>query len=534
MLYLDFRFEDLNGQLVVIGWSEMPGVVPQLDAQAAYDRVPVFVDRYSRADLGTAAALAFVAIFAPTGAGPVGEVPEMALEAGGRSCPLPPYDRGFLALAQTGVKEAFDRVLLLVAQGRVTLAADGAATAVVRRRLGDYPAGKLEEASFAVAVDRGVVSADGAGMLYGWFMANLGKGACHLHGLKVSDNVMAALRIFGGQIERPDLAGFAARYDYTGRDGFVAATVQAGAVGGAAGETQLVLAVDMGPATQIIVAQAVPGGADLVGQTLAALHHALKRPDHRRALISGVLGEVGSADLDPAAALFSSVGVGRSAMIVDVELHGEFVGDLCLALQREDLSIDRIVLMVDPNDSAAFQAMDRTRAELGDLGADLQISFVERGSLDACLQGLRDDGFARVVFGRASVLFHLIDRCALVLAQAVQAGRAQAVVFSPLAERVGVVAAELTLGYQPLVLTGPLGAVVQALGRVPPVFVTDEARFKYITARLPHCFQRRLAADEGLVLGQDGKHNALLVAGQNAYTVDSLILLMLPDAGVPS
>lgn len=528
MLYLDFRFEDLNGQLIVIGWSEMPGAMPQLSVQGVYDREPVFVDRYCRADLGSGAPLAFVAIFAPSGSGVPGAVPEMALQLAGQSCPLP--DRGFLALAQTGVKEAFDRVLLLVASGRVTLTADAAGTAVVRRRMAEYPVGKLEAPGFALAVDSGVVSADGAGMLYGWFMADRRTATCKLYGLKVCDNVMAGLRIFADQIERPDLGGFKGRYDFTGRDGFVACSVKTGAHG-VAGETQLILAIDLGPVTQIIVAPAQPGGADLVGQTLAAMHHALKRADHRRDLIAGVLGQIAVGDLEPSAAVFGPVGAGGTVVIADVDVHGDFVGDLCLAIYREDLSVGRIVLLVDRNDSAAFQAIDRTLAELADFPTELQISYVERGTLGQCLTSLLAEGFTRLVFSRASVLFHLLDRDADLLAWAAAAPTAQILVFSPLAERIGAVAAQHSAGYQPVVVSAPLAALHDALGRVPCVFMTEEAMLKYITARLPGCFQRRLAPEEGLLLGQDGAHNALLVSGQNAYTVDSLILSMICSVG---
>lgn len=531
MLYIDFWFEDLNGQLVVVGWSQVPGIVPQLAGQTPYDATPRLVDRYARADLGTQAALAFVAIFGRSLSASAGHAGDLTLEANGHGVALPAPGRGLQALAETGVKEAYERVLLLMAAGHIAMVPDAACAAVIKRRMGDYPSGKVEASEFGLAVDQGVVSADGTGLLYGWFLMNRRYSTAKLYGFRLTGAGISRLRIFEGQIDRADLAGYKTQYSFTGRDGFAAATLEA-VPEGAAGDTQLYLVVDLGATTAIVQAPTQAGSTELVGQAFAFTHHALKRSDHRRELTDGFLGRLKAGSFDDLAPGFATFGEGPAVMIVDVDLHGQFVSDLCLALYRQALALDRILLMVDQNDNAAFQSIDRIVAELAEFPGAVEIGFVDRGALGASLAAVQDEGFARVIFARASILFHMVDRAPDLLAQVVEAPSAEIVVFSTLAHQVGVAAAEARVGYQPLILSAPLPSVAAALGRMPDVLVTEEALFKYITARLPQAFIRRLAPDEGLMLGSDGKHNALLVSGQNAYNVDSLILSMMAKSGM--
>lgn len=215
---LDFCFLDDARVVAVTGWSTQPlaGLRLHVDNEVLS---PVLVTRHVRRDLRSSEPLGVIALFdlsaLPDGVDPAQAILHLADGEDFAELHNHRLASDLQRLVEIGVDEVFFALLRLLAQRHLQLSA--APEICARLRLA--PSAAQETASHILAVDRCQASAAGQGAVIGWFMPALTT-AEPLCALAIADDSLAPVELLPGSMAREDLAGYAPRYRFSGRDGY--------------------------------------------------------------------------------------------------------------------------------------------------------------------------------------------------------------------------------------------------------------------------------------------------------------------------
>lgn len=221
-LHLDFCFSVAADRVLAAGWSPRPQ--PEIVLHAGHASVqPVLLRRFPRRDLRSLSPMGFLALFdlsQEPGANDPSE--DLFLGMGKEYVPITD-DRlasDIAKMVETGVDETFFSYVRMVARGEIPAPGQPIARKVVNRIMA-APRLERESADHALSIDRGLIGPDGQGVATGWFLG-ASRQAERLSALVICDGRIAPVDLMQACLPRPDLAGFAPRYAFGGRDGWAA------------------------------------------------------------------------------------------------------------------------------------------------------------------------------------------------------------------------------------------------------------------------------------------------------------------------
>ncbi|QDA35738.1 hypothetical protein E4191_16370 (plasmid) [Paracoccus liaowanqingii] len=397
-LHVDFCFSCPGGRVVAAGWSQDPRPALMIHAGSA-SLPPAHLVRFARRDLRSLEPFGYLAVFDlsdhPDALDDPSEDVFLAVGAEHSRIGGARLSSDARSMVEIGVDEAFFALLRLMAEGAVPMP-DRALSGPVITRIRAARALPAEAETHALSVDLGQVAGAGQGVASGWFLPTAAtQGA--LHALAFDDRQLARVTMAQGAVARTDLAAYADRYVYGGRDGWLAAFRFAGPASGAARllvmlPEQLAESGVIHPLTQVTVPQ--------IARLLVEARLWQEDPEGADALHRATLAAPGA----PAIALPDSPPLPDDAPLLLILDHDLAAPDLRDVLRRVaqatgrgiDLHLLRPTLTPDLRDAIAGAARECPQP----------VRIV------ACTPQppIAAQGPALLVYARSSVLFHLAGR----------------------------------------------------------------------------------------------------------------------------
>ncbi|MGA0617009.1 hypothetical protein [Paracoccus sp. KR1-242] len=221
MMNLDFCFMDGAQTIAVTGWTTSPGPDLRLHVDDEVLR-PVLVTRHVRRDLRSAEPMGVIALFdlsaLPGGFAADRCTIHLADQQGFSEIHGQRLGEDARRLVEIGVDEVFFALLRVIA-GRHLRIDDPQVGREIATRLRSSSSVARESENHVLAVDSCRGTASGQGAIIGWFMP-AGASPDQLCALAVENEMVVPVDLMPGAMARPDLAGYASRYRFTGRDGY--------------------------------------------------------------------------------------------------------------------------------------------------------------------------------------------------------------------------------------------------------------------------------------------------------------------------
>ncbi|MGP9805003.1 hypothetical protein [Paracoccus sp. NSM] len=221
-LHLDFCFSVSADRVLAAGWSPRPQ--PEIVLHAGHASVPpVLLRRFPRRDLRSLSPMGFLALFdlsQEPGANDPSE--DLFLGMGKEYVPITD-DRlasDIAKMVEIGVDEAFFSYIRMIARGEVPAPGQPITRKVVNRILA-APRLERESQDHALGIDRALIGPDGQGIATGWFLG-ANRQAETMTALVICDGRIAPVDLMQASLPRADLAAYAPRYAFSGRDGWAA------------------------------------------------------------------------------------------------------------------------------------------------------------------------------------------------------------------------------------------------------------------------------------------------------------------------
>lgn len=463
---LDFCFMDDARIVAITGWSTEPRPDLQLYVDDHVLR-PLLVSRHLRRDLRSAEPMGLVALFDLSGLDldPTQATIHLSSDQDFKEIDGYRLDEDLCRLVEIGVDEVFFAVLRLFAAKKVRFA-EGAILRAISGRTRALPSAPRETENFVLAVDRCQGTDSGQGLVIGWFIAASGH-RDPLCALAIEDQMIVPVDLQLGSMARPDLAGYAGRYDFTGRDGY--------------GGGWHFPRPPSGPVRLLLM---IPGEPFLPG-VLVQVEQA--RPAELAHHVTAALLEI--EDVNARLGLRRAILPSALRIPVLPEIETETSGDVLLLLDHDltDSDLRDVLRCLAPH----LHAPLRLHLLRPDLSAALQ-NAIEAASRDmgtrvvleaADLSIVRPKTLpGRVIFARSAALFQL-DPAVLLAPQTC----AQVLLIDP----IGTVMAEAVASVErfsrdqlPFALAVEGAMFFDMLDQIPDYFLTQEARLRLLVGAL--------------------------------------------------
>ena len=511
MMNLDFCFMDDARIVAVAGWttSARPDLRLHVDDEVL---TPVLIARHVRRDLRSSEPLGAIALFDLAALGDTFDAGSATVHlAEGQDfieIRTPRLSEDAARLIQIGVDEVFFAVLRLIATRHLVLA-DESTGRDISARLRLSPSAGSETENHILAIDRCQASTTGQGAVIGWYMP-AGHAPEALCALAFADDMVVPVDLFPGVMARADLAPYAPRYRFTGRDGY------GGGWRFPAAPTGPVRVLLMVPGEYVlpgIFATAHPtGAADLAQQVATAslgMDSTADRDRLRRALLPASL-----PDPQPLEApdTFTDPGT-DTLLILDHDLADHDLRDVLRRIGPHIPASLRLHLLRPCLTPALQNGIDGAQREVP---GDLRLEGV---SLDIPQP---DQLPARVVFARSGTLF--------------QFDAAQLFAASPtkprlmLLDPIGAVmpdaqasADRFARDLLPFALSIEAAAFFGHLAQIPDCFLTQEARIRILAERLMAQDRAELSRADifRYFEGKSGPHSQSLTEGTDWHAHDA-------------
>ncbi|MDS9466198.1 hypothetical protein RGQ15_01210 [Paracoccus sp. MBLB3053] len=468
-LNTDFCFADANGTLVVAGWSSEQSLDLELYADDTRFK-PEIVTRHTRRDLRSAEPMGFLAIFNLSAVDNSVDG-TLHLKTGHEFSEITPERliTDEMRLIEIGVDEAFFAYLRVLATGRLNLPIGEVAQAAANR-LRFAPLLPRESEDFALGVDRGVVTADGQGIVSGWYLGASGLRE-PLRALAIDENQICSIDLLANSLPREDLQAYSPRYRYSGMDGFCGAFVLPNP---ARGPLKLLLIIPGQDAAAGVVVVADPVQPAELASAISEAGQALPDPALQRRFRGAMLGSLAPWKAPQDAPLSRA---GKVSLVLDHDLADSDLRDI---LRRIGAAVARPVDLFLLRSTLTAELSEAIGGASREMEHGLQLQGVAMQFEPASHAG------DFLLFGRSSTFF-LLEPEDMVFDAAADRQPVHVTVLDPIGSLTGEQSPSperFARDLLPFAISGPTSTLLSLLELAPREFLTEEARLRYLAERL--------------------------------------------------